>query len=1293
MQEDAEVEGMKKKHGLHHEKRKEEPADNDNDDDLLKHNVQGMSSTSSSSRSHHLGSSGRRRISTRTATTTAPAETDELMTSSGNSDSDNNNCCLRRNLIQPFVSDLAFKSIIISRRYQSQVSFKPYTCHAAVLFVDLCSYSRITAAIAHRGAHFLSYVVNAYLNRLLRVVREFGGDTIKFAGDAILIVWEGKEEKDLQTNVLCAAKCVMQMQRDAGEHTVPGTDHVFRIHCGLACGALESEIFCAPVHENMQRLYHSCGGVEHMTDLVDLAKAGEVCISPECVKIIGDRGTYNDEDAMNRDGPKILKSLHLDPCEEAAMVECIQQAVADRSAMRNKAMMIEEDFIHPAVLRFLSHGCGLSPTQIAQMRSLCVLFVAMTANGNSVNWMMEVQQVLDEFRCPIVQILDDDKGVHIVAAVNLYEAVPEVSLIGLKVCEALLKKQVGCAIGMARGPCFCGVTGSSDIACRWDITGPPAVRAARLMKYALDHHIEVAIDQSLYDDPLATTRTMPLHNGVKLKGTLDPCNVYTLSGANRSVAFRLLETIHASIHDDTVKLVQNHISGDRSRTAVLITGPPSSGKKIVGQRAAGVADLVPFQHNCSGKHGMLELARTMAMWYRYVDVDEVRFLADGVMEHLRHHRLSRAHDDCVQLVNLAMEVGLRACFVVNAIQYLDEFSFSLIRECLHGQRKVTRHSRVNTHAASLSPQRSSSSVSADGSAGRIVFLCVHCGLHNYPSPPDIVEQITRSHKNLEVPIVTVGEASKEDLLSLFREIGDVGLTDRALRTFAENSGYCAGYFVEQMAAARKLSSKEWSKGRAGYIELTQDYMIDIPHCSIQNTRHLTVMQVSAEATTRVAQIFDDLPPVFQTFCKILALLQDSTRKGYFKLPRNTMWEVLNDITAEKVDAELMQIILDELVDTYLLKIEQEKCEDVLSLQSVALADIAFDVCTPIQIDSIAEALIERLDPLISNSFKVPLVIAELHGHRFNPDGDARKRLWRKAYEAFQIECCDMKEHEVNLWKELIEEKIVGAGGCSVEEVLGADLTYPKGLLVPAGSDLKLLQIYRAPIALGPMGHSLSCIFRSTFQEMTAFHGADESTVAMLRRATESASKCYLAEMKVLEDFLEPLGLYVSEEQLKRERSMIKSIAMPAECADDVHVKAAMLLHEYVPIVAERLKRICSMIHKVRRSDGSIPDVLHKAPRVFRRAYEALFWEENSNRFDAAQDSIIVLATYNYKPRPIPEHLPIRYYQTVARIRNMVLSRSTDSEIIFFGHEHSVNDLEAFLLLTPLFYQAQKDGKC
>ena len=118
---------------------------------------------------------------------------------------------------------------------------------------------------------------------------------------------------------------------------------------------------------------------------------------------------------------------------------------------------------------------------------------------------------------------------------------------GLEVCCELVGQQIGCAIGMAKGLTFCGVIGSSTVACRWDITGPPAVRAARLMQFALQTEVEVAIDQSVYNDPIAPTRMSLLNSNVTLKGCTAPVAVYTIAQASHSTAFRVLETVHGKI--------------------------------------------------------------------------------------------------------------------------------------------------------------------------------------------------------------------------------------------------------------------------------------------------------------------------------------------------------------------------------------------------------------------------------------------------------------------------------------------------------------------------------------------------------------------------------------------------------------------------------------------------------------------------------------------------------------------------------------------------------------------------
>jgi class 3 adenylate cyclase len=329
-------------------------------------------------------------------------------------------------ILRPFVANIVFESFV-QRRYhyhhtknnnihqqqegsshdidtayeiQQQQRFRPYTCYAAVLFVDLCNYSKITTTIAHRGAHVLSSIVNDYLHRILTIVKQYGGDVIKFAGDAIIVIWYSTQEVQLPMNVLIAAQCVLDMQQKAGNHPVDGTPLFFKIHCGLSCGLLESEIFAAPNHVHMQRLFHSVGGsaLYELSDLVDIAQPGEVCISNAVSDHLGDSGKWIER--SDEYGVQYLILTELLYGKDVAKSMKVRISRSRNMQQEKRVKSFEEQFIHPNVIKLLSHG-GLSPTQISQMRNLCVLFIAMTSNfGSTVNWLMEVQTILDKNRCP-----------------------------------------------------------------------------------------------------------------------------------------------------------------------------------------------------------------------------------------------------------------------------------------------------------------------------------------------------------------------------------------------------------------------------------------------------------------------------------------------------------------------------------------------------------------------------------------------------------------------------------------------------------------------------------------------------------------------------------------------------------------------------------------------------------------------------------------------------------------------------------------------------------------------------
>lgn len=75
--------------------------------------------------------------------------------------------------------------------------------------------------------------------------------------------------------------------------------------------------------------------------------------------------------------------------------------------------------------------------------------------------------------------------------------------------------------------------------------------------------------------------------------------------------------------------------------------------------------MTPYLHVSSESAGYLQLAGTVAMWFKHMDDDDLQALASDVLKHLHAQRWSRAHDACVDLMNLAVLLGLRACFVID----------------------------------------------------------------------------------------------------------------------------------------------------------------------------------------------------------------------------------------------------------------------------------------------------------------------------------------------------------------------------------------------------------------------------------------------------------------------------------------------------------------------------------------------------------------------------------------------------------------------------------------------------
>jgi hypothetical protein len=398
-----------------------------------------------------------------------------------------------------------------------------------------------------------------------------------------------------------------------------------------------------------------------------------------------------------------------------------------------------------------------------------------------------------------------------------------------------------------------------------------------------------------------------------------------------------------------------------------------------------------------------------------------------------------------------------------------------------------------------------------------------------------------------------------------------------------------------------------------------------------------------------------------------------------------MWNVLNDLIAEGVENGVYNIVVDEMVEMNLLKVEFQNDEEVLSFQCPALGDIALDVCTPIQLKSIGGALIERLEPHIYDTFVIPFVLANLHD-LVGDEYKMKEELWIHGYKCFLEECQDWDQILVADWKEMIFDEIRALGLTKTEIVMGKDTNLRCSFVKNSMSEaMLLLKQYHSPIAFGPLGLTLSVITSNVYFLCGEFHGYSSDKVVKIREDLVSGCTRYIREVDIIEHFLSLHGFPGNKELLENERNIIHDIKLPANSMNDLDQKASMLYDTFIPThVVDRLNRIRFVVEKL--SETEPPYSIQIQDETLRLAYQALTSTAKKYKCDRAQDALMIMATRNWKPRPIPETLYLYSLQTLARIRNKVMKQLSGAELIIWKHQQSYIDLEAFLVITSLLYQ-------
>ncbi|XP_070318851.1 adenylate cyclase type 10 isoform X3 [Odocoileus virginianus] len=151
-----------------------------------------------------------------------------------------------------------------------------------LMFVDISGFTAMTekfstAMYMDRGAEQLVEILNHYISAIAEKVLIFGGDILKFAGDALLALWK-VERRQLKNIITVVIKCSLEIHGlFETQESEEGLD--IRVKIGLAAGHISMLVF----GDETRNYFLVIGqAVDDVRLAQNMAQVNDVILSPNC---------------------------------------------------------------------------------------------------------------------------------------------------------------------------------------------------------------------------------------------------------------------------------------------------------------------------------------------------------------------------------------------------------------------------------------------------------------------------------------------------------------------------------------------------------------------------------------------------------------------------------------------------------------------------------------------------------------------------------------------------------------------------------------------------------------------------------------------------------------------------------------------------------------------------------------------------------------------------------------------------------------------------------------------------
>ena len=464
---------------------------------------------------------------------------------------------------------------------------------ASVLFADISGFTLLTEHLAEqgpKGVETLARILNEYFGQLIDIIHEYGGDVVKFAGDAVIAVWRIVPDSPEASPVSRA---------DQWQWTMRAAECALRVHERLTDYKVEDARLFLKLAVSMGNITSvHVGGVFNRWEFLltgnplvevgianNIARAGDILITPSAWKLIRNDSVaepieFELRDAIAQGGR--LSALNKPSSIFSSPGKPVLPAGVESSLRA---------YIPGAIINRLTAGQG---GWIAELRRVTVLFINLpdldqtTPLELSQSIARLIQRSVYRYEGSINKINVDDKGITIVAALGLppfsHEDDPARGVqAAIMIRKELTSLHVRSSIGVATGRIFCGSVGN-EVRREYTTIGNAVNLSARLMGVAanldelvVEFGIPILCDRATYDSAREAIEFQSLPPQL-VKGRVEPVEVYHPFDVKKSIIRPKTELIGRQEEKILIGNALQELSRGAPHQTIIMQGEAGIGK-------------------------------------------------------------------------------------------------------------------------------------------------------------------------------------------------------------------------------------------------------------------------------------------------------------------------------------------------------------------------------------------------------------------------------------------------------------------------------------------------------------------------------------------------------------------------------------------------------------------------------------------------------------------------------------------------------------------------------------------